>query len=64
MADGAMMCSTAHIKAVGRHIGCDEVLSDNAGNVVLRKKGTQGYEDSPSVCFQAHMDMVRDSFVH
>lgn len=41
--------------------------SDEAGNVVLSKPATKGYEDVPSVCLQGHMDMVcssNDGVVH
>jgi dipeptidase D len=35
-----------------------ETLSDKLGNVLIRKPATKGYEKSPTVCLQAHMDMV------
>ena len=35
-----------------------EVLQDPLGNVVIRKPGTTGYEDSPWVMLQGHMDMI------
>lgn len=31
---------------------------DDTGNVILRKKATKGCENKPSVCLQAHLDMV------
>ena len=31
---------------------------DEAGNIVMRKPATPGYEDKPGVILQAHMDMV------
>lgn len=34
------------------------VKQDQAGNVLLRKPATAGHEDVPSVCLQAHFDMV------
>eukprot|EP01126_Amoeba_proteus_P057232 TRINITY_DN7272_c0_g1_i7.p1 TRINITY_DN7272_c0_g1~~TRINITY_DN7272_c0_g1_i7.p1 ORF type:complete len:222 (+),score=41.84 TRINITY_DN7272_c0_g1_i7:77-667(+) len=46
------------LMTIGKHLGCDAVLSDRAGNVVLKKKATPGFERIPSVCLQAHMDMV------
>ena len=35
-----------------------ETLSDKLGNVLIRKPASKGYEKSPMVCLQAHMDMV------
>ncbi|MBR1851395.1 MAG: aminoacyl-histidine dipeptidase [Bacteroidales bacterium] len=35
-----------------------ETMSDSLGNVLIRKPATAGYEQSPMVCLQAHMDMV------
>ncbi|MFL0194733.1 aminoacyl-histidine dipeptidase [Clostridium sp. WILCCON 0269] len=35
-----------------------EVIQDKALNVVIKKKGTKGYENSPGVILQGHMDMV------
>lgn len=35
-----------------------EVVQDKALNVVIRKPGTKGYENSPIVVIQGHMDMV------
>ena len=35
-----------------------ETKSDKLGNVLMRKPATKGYEKSPMVCLQAHMDMV------
>lgn len=35
-----------------------EVLRDNANNLLLRKAATKGFEQVPSVCLQAHFDMV------
>ena len=31
---------------------------DEAGNIIMRKPATSGYEDKPGVILQAHMDMV------
>lgn len=31
---------------------------DEAGNIIMRKPATAGYEDKPGVILQAHMDMV------
>lgn len=35
-----------------------EVIQDKALNVVIKKKATTGYENSPAVIIQGHMDMV------
>jgi len=35
-----------------------EVSQDRALNIIIRKPGTRGYEDSPAVILQGHMDMV------
>lgn len=35
-----------------------EVIQDSALNVVIKKKATPGYENSPSVIIQGHMDIV------
>lgn len=35
-----------------------EVYRDSALNVVIKKPGTNGYENSPAVIIQGHMDMV------
>ncbi len=35
-----------------------EVIQDEALNVIIKKAGTKGYENSPTVILQGHMDMV------
>ncbi len=35
-----------------------EVYQDEALNVIMKKPGTKGYENSPTVILQGHMDMV------
>ncbi|WP_163191684.1 aminoacyl-histidine dipeptidase [Clostridium thermarum] len=35
-----------------------DVVQDSYNNVVIRKNGTEGYENSPIVVIQGHMDMV------
>ena len=35
-----------------------EVIQDEALNVIIRKPGTEGYENSQTVVLQGHMDMV------
>ncbi|WP_427340147.1 aminoacyl-histidine dipeptidase [Caloranaerobacter sp. DY30410] len=35
-----------------------EVIQDDALNVIIKKGGTLGYESSPTVILQGHMDMV------
>lgn len=44
-----------------------EVIQDKALNVIIKKPGTKGYENSPGVVIQGHMDMVcekRPDVVH
>lgn len=48
---------SAYLVQWGRDHGL-ETLSDRLGNVLIRKPATKGYEKSPGVCLQAHMDMV------
>lgn len=35
-----------------------DAIADEEGNVIIKKYGSEGYEDSDSVILQAHMDMV------
>ena len=35
-----------------------EVYQDKAMNVIIKKKGTSGYENKPAVIIQGHVDMV------
>jgi dipeptidase D len=35
-----------------------ETIQDETGNILIRKPGTKGLEDAPSVCLQGHVDMV------
>jgi dipeptidase D len=35
-----------------------EVIQDKAYNVIIKKQGTKGYENAPTVIIQGHMDMV------
>jgi dipeptidase D len=37
-----------------------EVIQDKALNVIIKKPGTIGYENAPTVILQGHMDMVCD----
>ena len=39
---------------------CLELIQDKAMNVIIKKPGTPGYENSPAVIIQGHMDMVCD----
>lgn len=41
----------------GKRLGL-EAIQDDALNVVIKKKATPGYENSPIVIIQGHMDMV------
>ena len=40
-----------------------EYIQDDAGNVIIKKPGTSGYENSEPVILQGHMDMVLWSFM-
>ena len=35
-----------------------EVIQDKADNVIIKRHGSRGYENSPAVVLQGHMDMV------
>lgn len=35
-----------------------ETIQDEALNIIIKKPGTPGYENSPKVVLQGHMDMV------
>ncbi|WP_455539295.1 aminoacyl-histidine dipeptidase [Terrisporobacter sp.] len=41
----------------GRRLGL-EVIQDESFNVLIKKTATKGYENSPTVIIQGHMDMV------
>ncbi|GAB6169293.1 beta-Ala-His dipeptidase [Clostridium carnis] len=46
-----------YLVSVGKKLGL-EVIQDEALNVIIKKKGTAGYENSKTVIIQGHMDMV------
>lgn len=48
---------TAFMKAFGESLGLPTQV-DHAGNVIIKKPGTQGKESKPAVALQAHLDMV------
>lgn len=52
----------AYLQEFGKSHGL-ETLTDETGNVLIRKPGTKGYEHKPTVILQAHMDMVCDKLV-
>ncbi len=35
-----------------------QCIADQTGNLIITARATPGYENAPSICFQAHMDMV------
>lgn len=37
---------------------CLEVIQDEVWNVIIRKPGTEGYENSETIALQGHLDMV------
>lgn len=47
----------AYLQDFGKKNGLETVV-DTAGNVLIRKPATSGYETHPTVILQAHMDMV------
>lgn len=46
-----------YLAKVGKDLGL-EVIQDEALNIIIRKPATKGYENSPIVVLQGHMDMV------
>ena len=48
---------SAYLQQFGKEHGL-ETQCDALGNVLIRKPASKGYEQSPCVCLQAHMDMV------
>lgn len=46
-----------YLKNFGEENGF-ETIQDKALNIIIKKPGTVGYENSPSVVLQGHMDMV------
>ncbi|MDP1833225.1 MAG: aminoacyl-histidine dipeptidase [Geothrix sp.] len=49
--------AAAWVADQAKALGC-EVERDEIGNVIIRKKATPGKEGRPTVCLQAHVDMV------
>ena len=49
--------AAAWVADQAKALGCD-VERDEVGNVIIRKKATPGKEGRPTVCLQAHVDMV------
>jgi len=46
-----------YLAQVGRNLGL-ETVQDDSLNVIIKKPGTPGYENKPTVILQGHMDMV------
>lgn len=46
-----------HLVAFGKNLDL-ETIQDEALNVIIKKPGYKGYENSPTVVLQGHMDMV------
>lgn len=46
-----------YLKEVGLNLGL-ETIQDEALNIIIKKPGTPGYENKPTVVLQGHMDMV------
>jgi dipeptidase D len=53
---------TEHMLVFGKSHNL-ETLQDEAGNVLIRKPPTPGYEQAPTVVLQAHLDMVPQTLV-
>ncbi len=49
--------AAAWVADQARALGC-EVERDEVGNVIIRKRATAGREGHPTLCLQAHVDMV------
>ena len=49
----------AYLRKFGEDRGLETIV-DNTGNVLIRKSATKGYESSPVITLQSHMDMVCD----
>lgn len=47
----------AFMKNFGESLSLDTIV-DTAGNVIIRKPASEGYENRPSILLQAHLDMV------
>lgn len=46
-----------YLKKTGQDLGL-ETIQDELNNIIIRKKASPGYENSPGVIIQGHMDMV------
>jgi dipeptidase D len=49
--------AAAWVADQAKALGCD-VERDAVGNVIIRKRATAGREGHPTICLQAHVDMV------
>ena len=47
----------AYLQSFGQQRGL-ETVTDETGNVLIRKPATPGMEQRPTVILQSHMDMV------
>ena len=45
------------LKNFGENLNLETIV-DEVGNVIIKKPGTEGFEDKPAVVLQGHMDMV------
>lgn len=52
-----------HLVEFGKALGL-ETHEDKVGNVLIRKTATPGYENSPAVILQSHVDMVSQANSH
>ncbi|MBK8050249.1 MAG: M20/M25/M40 family metallo-hydrolase [Anaerolineales bacterium] len=49
--------ATAFLSNSGEQLGLETTVND-VGDVIIRKPGSPGFEDAPTVILQGHMDMV------
>ncbi len=54
---GQMKEITAFVEAFGKKLGL-ETLTDECGNILIRKPATPGFENRETVILQGHLDMV------
>lgn len=60
---GQMKEVCAYVERVGKDLGL-ETLTDEVGNVIIRKPATPGMEDRKVVTLQSHLDMVPQKNKH
>lgn len=56
-ASGKEQAISDYLKAFGESLNL-KTIQDSANNIIIKKPGTKGYENAPTVIIQGHMDMV------